>query len=139
MTEEQLEARRAAGRKYDRANKEKRKAARQERTRLGIGWKEAPYSEFSEEKKQAKRESAKRTIEKRRALSQSLMVPCAHCGAFDVRFMDWHHRDASSKTESIAKMISNKRSDKTITEEIAKCDCLCSNCHRIHHDEHGYR
>lgn len=44
---------------------------------------------------------------------------------------DFHHRDPNEKEFDWAKM--RLRSDEKITEEINKCDLLCSNCHRKEH------
>ena len=58
--------------------------------------------------------------------------PCDRCGAFNPAFMDWHHRDPEQKTEKISKLV-RSTSIERLQEEIDKCDCLCSNCHRIEH------
>ena len=76
--------------------------------------------------------SAKASLERRRDYSRSLMTPCVDCGAFDVRFMDWHHIDPSNKSDEVANIIKG-RNKHEILEEINKCVCLCSNCHRIRH------
>jgi len=45
---------------------------------------------------------------------------------------DFHHRDPNKKKFNINSALSNK-SLKDISEEIDKCDLLCSNCHRLLH------
>lgn len=68
---------------------------------------------------------------KRRALiSEYKRVPCARCGKrYPSYVMDFHHRDPSSKAFSIGRNF--KASLERLLEEIAKCDVLCANCHRI--------
>lgn len=56
---------------------------------------------------------------------------CQHCGIRDWRCLDFHHRDPESKEFNLS-----QAKGKPIPEleaEIAKCDVVCSNCHRIHH------
>ena len=55
--------------------------------------------------------------------------PCADCGQmFPVVVMDFDHRDPTEKTYKIAQFVG--RMSKLLAE-IAKCDVVCSNCHRI--------
>ncbi len=57
--------------------------------------------------------------------------PCMDCGGlFPSVCMDFDHRDPTTKTATIAKLIGNG-SKKKLLEEIEKCDLVCSNCHRI--------
>lgn len=58
-------------------------------------------------------------------------VPCAECG---IRFpsvcMDFHHRDLKTKLFCVggSKIM---HSWAKVEAEIAKCDVLCANCHRL--------
>lgn len=57
-------------------------------------------------------------------------TPCAKCGGhFPNCVMDYDHKDPSSKKMCVAQMMGY--SWKVILEEIAKCELLCANCHRI--------
>ncbi len=57
-------------------------------------------------------------------------LSCKHCGFSDWRALDFHHRDPKEKKFNIgAKAFTNAVS--TLMEEMAKCDVLCANCHRI--------
>jgi len=57
--------------------------------------------------------------------------PCMDCGQkFHPCAMDFDHRDAAGKVFSIA-MLGRYVSMKRLMEEIAKCDLVCSNCHRL--------
>jgi hypothetical protein len=54
--------------------------------------------------------------------------PCADCGGFFLACqMDFDH--LADKFRNIAAMRSY--SEKRILEEIAKCDIVCANCHRL--------
>jgi len=57
--------------------------------------------------------------------------PCADCGGrFDPVAMDFDHREAGSKSFRLA-AVSNGYSRQRMLEEIAKCDLVCANCHRV--------
>lgn len=58
---------------------------------------------------------------------------CLHCGNSDWRVIEFHHRDPSQKERAISDMMG--WSWEKIEKEIAKCDPLCANCHRILHYE----
>ena len=63
--------------------------------------------------------------------------PCSWCGGiFTPSAMDFHHIDPDTKANKDNK--SNRAINATwsiekIDEEIAKCELVCANCHRIHH------
>ena len=57
---------------------------------------------------------------------------CEKCGESDNACLDWHHVDPSQKEYEISFLLCN-RSKKAILEEMKKCICLCSNCHRKLH------
>jgi len=61
---------------------------------------------------------------------------CIRCGIDDNRVLEWHHKDAKSKDFAVGNAL-NKLGRQKILEEIKKCVCLCSNCHRIEHYEMG--
>jgi len=60
-------------------------------------------------------------------------ISCKVCGEDRPPTLDHHHRDATTKLFTVS-MAVNEQSIKRIKEEIAKCDVLCSNCHRMHHN-----
>jgi hypothetical protein len=60
---------------------------------------------------------------------------CVKCGIRDVRVLDFHHRDPKEKKFNIGAW--PHASQKRLDEEVAKCDVMCSNCHRI--EEHRRR
>ena len=56
--------------------------------------------------------------------------PCMDCGGtFPLVCMDFDHRDPSTKLFNVAQGI--RKSKEAILAEIAKCDLVCANCHRI--------
>jgi hypothetical protein len=56
--------------------------------------------------------------------------PCLECkSSFPPECMDFDHREGVSKVRTISQMIGHPFD--TILAEIAKCDLICANCHRI--------
>lgn len=45
--------------------------------------------------------------------------------------LDFHHKNPTTKVDSISRMIKQGVAWKTITKEIEKCEVLCAICHRI--------
>jgi hypothetical protein len=63
--------------------------------------------------------------------------PCTDCGeSYPPYVMDFDHLD--DKTEGISSMTRRNRSWESILKEIAKCELVCSNCHRVRTHERGY-
>lgn len=57
-------------------------------------------------------------------------VPCTDCGVqYPPYVMDFDHRDPTEKSFTISAGAS--RSVEQVIAEIAKCDVVCANCHRI--------
>lgn len=85
--------------------------------------------------KKNRREGAQR---RRRAIARLLSTykldrPCACCGrVFPSCCMDFHHRDPETKLFSIG-TAAGTRTIQVFMDEIAKCDFLCANCHRMVH------
>lgn len=59
--------------------------------------------------------------------------PCVDCGGvFPPTCMDWDHREPSDKEFNICGTATRELYDNDkILSEIAKCDLVCANCHRI--------
>ena len=58
-------------------------------------------------------------------------VPCADCGGrFPPCVMDYDHRDGDDKLGNISAVLT-RWSWSRILAEIAKCEIICANCHRI--------
>jgi len=58
--------------------------------------------------------------------------PCADCGLSHPYYvMDFDHRDPSAKKADVSLLVKNGSAWDTVIEEIAKCDIVCANCHRL--------
>lgn len=58
-------------------------------------------------------------------------VPCMDCGIqYPHYIMDFDHRPGTLKLFNIGSELSNMSSFEVLKNEIAKCDIVCSNCHR---------
>lgn len=65
--------------------------------------------------------------------------PCTDCkGVFPPCCMDYDHRDGSVKHKNVATLVGEGYSRKSILEEVAKCDLVCANCHRIRTQSRGW-
>jgi len=61
---------------------------------------------------------------------------CVKChGIFHHAAYDFHHRDPSQKHFHLTALY-DKKWDRLVAEA-AKCDLICSNCHRVMHYEEG--
>ena len=59
-------------------------------------------------------------------------VPCDDCGArFAPHQMDFDHREAQEKSFVLTSGGAMLTSRRRLMEEVAKCDVVCANCHRI--------
>ena len=58
---------------------------------------------------------------------------CMDCGINHPALLQFHHRDRTDKSFTISKIINRARSVKQITDEMAKCDVVCANCHAKRH------
>lgn len=59
-------------------------------------------------------------------------LACVRCGENHPACLDFHHV-SGEKTSEISKMVAYGRGKQVILDEIAKCEVLCSNCHRKEH------
>ncbi len=57
---------------------------------------------------------------------------CSRCGEKRLPCLDFHHRDPSTKSFDIG-VRASAISLETLQAEVAKCDVICSNCHRVLH------
>jgi hypothetical protein len=75
----------------------------------------------------------KRTNWRRQAtiLDRCRAVPCSDCGErYPPCAMDFDHRDPSTKRAAVTRMI-GRAGTQRLLDEIAKCDIVCANCHRL--------
>ena len=58
--------------------------------------------------------------------------PCMDCGgSFPPECMDFDHRDPKTKLFDVSRAAVSGSGLESVKEEIAKCDLVCANCHRI--------
>ncbi len=57
---------------------------------------------------------------------------CCFCDEFEPCCLDFHHLNPKEKEFTVSRLLSTKNI-KTIVQEINKCICVCSNCHRKIH------
>lgn len=74
-----------------------------------------------------------------RAFLNSLKArPCADCGENYPPFvMDFDHRSDSQKLMNVGDLVRVHAPRELVLEEVAKCDLVCANCHRVR--THGRR
>lgn len=85
----------------------------------------------------ANREHYREYCRKRRAVSNAWLTEykkrgCMTCGETFKECLDFHHRDPKHKKFDIGHR-AGESSLEVLQKEIAKCDLLCSNCHRKLH------
>ena len=70
---------------------------------------------------------------KRKAIINELKDrPCMDCGnSYPSCCMDFDHRDAINKLIDVSDAVCENWPMTRVIAEIAKCDLVCSNCHRI--------
>lgn len=56
--------------------------------------------------------------------------PCVVCGEDNIHTLEFDHVDPNSKTDSISRMAAIPKNYATIEAELAKCQVLCTCCHR---------
>lgn len=75
---------------------------------------------------------------KAKIVEQAKAVPCADCGGtFPACSMDFDHRPGEGKTFNIG-VSARTVSEEQLRAEIAKCDVVCANCHRVRTAFRGY-
>lgn len=77
------------------------------------------------------RAQATRRQKKQGEWLNSLKTPCIVCGETEPICIDFHHIDSKDKDFTIGKH--RNKSKEILLQEINKCVCLCSNCHRKVH------
>ena len=83
-----------------------------------------------------KQRSEKRRNNKRKAVEYKGGI-CSRCGqVFPDCCFDFHHVDVYANNEVPSSVL--HKSWKSIVTELDKCIMVCSNCHRIIHNEDGY-
>ena len=57
--------------------------------------------------------------------------PCTDCGNTDLRVLEFDHLPQFIKSKDISRLLACCVSVSTLEKEIAKCDVVCANCHKI--------
>lgn len=70
-------------------------------------------------------------VEKVKQIKQKLC--CVVCGEKEMVCLDFHHRDPSQKDMSVSLLTRRGHAWQRVLDEINKCICVCSNCHRKIH------
>lgn len=74
---------------------------------------------------------------KRRYVQKLKANPCMDCGGtFPACCMEFDHV-RGTKIYIVSAMVGQSWSMQKLKEEIAKCDLVCANCHRIRHQRPG--
>lgn len=89
------------------------------------------YYKTGKERARLAKARANERIKIREYIAEVKSVPCMDCKVKYPSFvMDFDHRDPKVKSFTIGKSVSSI-SFAALLREIAKCDVVCSNCHRI--------
>jgi hypothetical protein len=129
MSEERHKRKLAATAKWRAANKEHLKAwraAHRDKARTATNEWRGTNREWS---RQLSRKAATKVYARNRTIiNDAKDKPCMDCGIkYPIHVMDFDHaRDV--KTAAVSRMTS--LAVETVLKEIAKCDVVCSNCHR---------
>jgi len=67
-------------------------------------------------------------------LSYKKTLSCVSCGNPDHRVLDFHHPN-DDKFKGVAALLGQGYSIAMLMTEVAKCEVLCANCHRVEHSE----
>ncbi len=91
------------------------------------------YAELRDARRKRRLEKAKRAAQEWAQFKNSLV--CSRCGWNEAGVgIEFHHRDPSEKDFELGKKGRHFGPENArIQEELAKCDVLCSNCHKLAH------
>ena len=104
-------------------------------------WEAATTEERERERAQSRRASAKQRNRIRKIIEKAKARPCADCGGrFPTCVMDLDHvRGTKAFKVSEAVQAAYAYPLEKVYTEIAKCEVVCANCHRIRTARGGYR
>jgi len=92
----------------------------------------AAYMAREYEKHGSWRDSGPKAVELKAWMMRLKAEPCCDCGkSFPACCMDFDHRMGCVKQYNVGSMFAHHYSRGLIEMEIAKCDLVCANCHRI--------
>lgn len=88
-------------------------------------------------KEQRNKQRAEKRRDNKRKAVEFMGSKCNKCGgSFPDCCYDFHHKDPTDINDIPSSIL--HCSWKRILEELSKCIMVCSNCHRIIHNEDGY-
>ena len=80
----------------------------------------------------AKACTIRRRVEFKAYVDELKRRPCSDCHqVFPPCVMDFDHRDGAAKVKEVSRIVGAASSMTGLLAEIAKCDLVCANCHRI--------
>lgn len=78
------------------------------------------------------RDEGPKATENKRWMTELKSKPCTDCNnCYEICCMDFDHRPGTEKVYNVGSMFAHHYARELIEVEIAKCDLVCSNCHRI--------
>jgi hypothetical protein len=90
------------------------------------------YDPNGSERKRLERNREKNKELRREIIRGAKSIPCMDCGVeYPYYVMDFDHRDPKEKRYTVGMMVGQGQPLDQLRQEIAKCDVVCSNCHRI--------
>jgi hypothetical protein len=111
---------------------------RQKRLKSDPEWRReqtARLRRWRKENPEAAAAQRERGVERNRQYITRLkdQTPCADCGgSFPKPIMEFHHV-RGKKLSTVSTLVARAVSLERLKAEIAKCDLVCANCHRIRH------
>lgn len=98
--------------------------------RLSIeAWREANPERHAES---ASRHKAAHKARMRAWVDELRTGPCSDCGkVYPTCCMDFDHVDGNRKRFNVSAALMNGAPSEVIADEIARCELVCSNCHRV--------
>ena|ERR1700677_4496999 len=95
-----------------------------------------PYKDLDKQRQYVKDDQIRRRELVRKIIREAKAKPCADCGKeYPYYVMEFDHV-RGKKAYALAKVV-QRPSNKAIEDlpgEIAKCDVVCANCHRLRHE-----
>ena len=99
---------------------------------------QAVYSRTYYEKNQKeviRKVNAKKKAHRAWFVNYKKQLACVTCGFNHPAALDFHHVNPCKSDKKVNELVSDGHTKKRILKEIDKCVVLCSNCHRVHHEE----
>jgi len=104
-------------------------------------WCKECHAKHQKSAREPKKKKSNKRIQELRATRrievQNLIVShlksaaCIKCSENNILCLDFDHRDPTQKEFCVSQAVNLVPSLKRLKDEIAKCDILCANCHRI--------